>query len=293
MSNMGHNSESYDIPNIHTGIAGLKTANEAMRAHTRGVQDSLIIIARWLVYIDAATGNAELTEAAIKANVSMMPSDLIASPSERVAAKWLARGGLKGSDFSRPKNTNEINDLSAGSLNDLEAKVGTKRYAKASTWGTVYNLVGRECKNEIRKAFNGGEGVASIDEVRAAYSGVLFLAETVDAWIAEEEYRRSSEYARILELKKAWAMRISEELEIARRDNKPELIEGLAAHVKKQLKVIREAAAQMRAEKEAKEAAKTSHANLTAEQRRRIQDDMRREQDGTSVSQGATDEDFQ
>jgi hypothetical protein len=291
-SNMGHNSESFDIPNLHTGIAGLKEANEALRSRVRGTYESLIIVARWLVYVEAAVGHPDLADKAIRADVSLMPSDLISSITERGAAKWLARGGLKTDNYLIvQKNPNEINDLSAGNLNSLEAKVGTKRYAKATTWGGIYNLVIKECRAEIRKALNGETGAPTLDDVRKAYSDVLFKAETVDGWIADEEYRRTDEYARIQELKKAWAMRIDEEVEIARREGKPEVIRGLEAHVVKQVRILRAAAVQAEAEKAAKAVAKENAAKLTSAQKRTLAAATRNEQEGEEPMEYSDDDD--
>jgi hypothetical protein len=283
MDMIGHNSGT-PAHQLNAAIAGLGLALQDARTNQRAGKEAMVIVARHLLAVDAATAdNEELSDAQIKAAGIVLTTDLLTSAYERAWARWMARGGVLR--FAQGKEPNEINDLEAGSLNPIEARFLTgRKFAKLTTYTSINSAFTRECKAEIRRAFDGGEGALTLDDVRSTYADTLFKADTIDGWVAEEEYRRSAEYARLQNIKKAWAIRIEEALEEAKTNALA--LDRLEEQVKKQLAQVHALAAQKRAEQEAKEKA----ANLTAHQRRTL-----------AVAQGSenaddfrqvTDEDF-
>ncbi len=283
---IGHNVSGTALHQLNSAVAGLGLALQDARTIRRNDRAQMVLVARYLVEVDhAAADNEELADAEVRAAGVILPSDLLSNGYERAWARWLARGGVLQS--VQAKTPNEINDLSAGSLNPLEARFLTgKKFAKVTTYTSINAAVTRECKAEIRDAMSGREDAASIDAVRTSYAD-LFKAETIEAWIKDEEYRRSDEYARIQDLKKAWALRVEEAIEEAQRDNNTQAFERLEAQVKAQLARIRALAAEKRAEVEAK----ANAPKLSSDQRKLVEDSMRRGAD-MPEAQGMTDEDF-
>lgn len=284
---IGHNSTGTAVHQLNSAIAGLGLALQDARTIRKDDRRQMAIVARHLLAVDEAAANDEaLSDAQIRAAGVILTSDLLANRVERSIARWLARGGVIVTTVE--KNLNEIKDLEVGSLNPVEARFMTgKKFDKVTSYSGVYTVFIRECKTEIRKALDGGEGATTLDDIRKTYSDTLFLAATVETWIDEENYRRSDEYTRVQELKKAWGLRIEEAIDEARKANNVQALDRLADQVKKQLAQVRAAAAKQRAEKEAKENA----AKLSVSQRRTIAEGLRSSVENP-VSQDVTDEDF-
>jgi len=274
----GHNSGLGTVThqlNSAIAVLGLLLQDELIDSKHR--RENMVKIARALVAVDQLAANDEaLADAEIRKAGIVAPANLIAAVNERVYARWLARGGvLSGTrrveyPYS-PKNINEVNDLEGG-LNDVEGRFLTgKKFAKVTSYSGVYYGFAREAKVEIRKAFDSVDNREPLlASVRDTYVDMLFQADTVEGWIAEEEYRRSDEYRKKQELKQAWALRIEEAIEDAKND--PLALERLEAQVKKQLAQIRELAAQKRAEAEARKAL----AGVSPTQRKLVEDSLRR-----------------
>lgn len=288
---IGHNTSGTVLHQLNAAVAGLGLALQDARTATREHQEQMVLVARHLLAVDEAAANDEqLADLEIKKAGVVLSTDLIASERERSLARWLARGGLS---YDNRKNPNEINNLSAGELNVIEARfLSNKKLNKSMTYNAVHNVFRTECKIEIRAAFDSEEREANLDAIREKYADIWFKPATVNSWIAEEAYRRSPEGIREAELKKAWALRIKEALEEARQKNTAEALEGLERQVKKQLAQIREAAAEKRAEIEAAAKAKEAAVKLTSKEKRTLAQAARNAQPADDESE-ATDADFE
>jgi hypothetical protein len=283
MTIIGHNSGT-PTHQLNAAIAGLGLAIQDARTIRKNDRNQMVLVARCLLAVDEATaGNEELSDAQVKAAGIVAPTDLIANANERTYARWLARGGVAIRQFNElPKKAIDINDLSAGSLNQVEGRFLTSRkFAKTTTYTAIYNVFLRECRTEIRKALDGLEGAPTMKEVTDAYGDSMFKADTVIGWITEETEKRSEPYQLLQDLKKATALLLDKA-----KDDETQLAK-LEKVFKDELAEIRAKAAQLRAEKEAKEKAAT----LTAHQRRTIQDGVKRSQEGDAPRE-VTDDDF-
>jgi len=286
MSMIGHNSiESTGnvLSQLRYRVSSLGLALQDQRTYRKDDREQMIRVARHVAAVyDAAAGDMALAEAEIRSAGIVLPTDLIANKNERDKARWLGRGGLL--EFSKlEKNVSEINDLSVEGLNPVELKFLTiKKYAKLTSYTGIYGAITREMRVDINKALDSRENL-TIDGVRAAYAN-FFEEETMSNWVAEEEWKRTPEYKQIIELRKAWSMRMEEETEQLK--NNPQALRSLETHVKSQLARIRTMAAEAQAAAEQKQAL----ANLSADKRekllRAVTDDKGEQPDT------ATEEDF-
>jgi len=254
------------IVDLNTAIATLGLALKDARLAVRSNQQQMVIVARALLQVDIASAEDEtFADAQIRAAGVTLPTDLIANQGERVFARWLARGGV-AAHVSPAKNPNEINDLSPGSLNPLEARyLAEKRFAKITTYSGIRATFVRETKRDISTAMDGGEGAITLDEVRAVH-GEAFKSETIEAWVTDEEFRRADKSQRQKDLKKAFAAMLAKAAEDESLYDKAEqMLKGFLGE-------IRKARVEAEAEREAKKKTKA----LSPTQRRLIEGSMKR-----------------
>jgi hypothetical protein len=268
---LGHNSLGRNlsmtstIVDLNTAIATLGLALKDARSAARSNQQQMVIVARALLQVDIASAEDEtFADAQIRAAGVTLPSDLIASTHERSSARWLARGGVL--QDMQVKNPSEINDLSPGSLNPLEARyLAEKRFAKTTTYQGIRILFAAEVKRDIRTAVDGGEGAITLDEVRAVH-GDAFKSETIEAWVTDEQYRRSDKRQRQKDLKKAFTAMLEKAAEDESLYDKAEqMLKGF-------LREVRQARVTAEAERESKKKTKA----LSPTQRRLIEGSMKR-----------------
>lgn len=289
---IGHNTGLGTLTHqLNTAVAGFGLALQDLRHSGKSHKEQMVLAARYLVLVDEAAGDDEdLADREIRAARIINSTDLLASAQERINARWLARGGVARSISAEiGKNLNEIKDLSTGGLNPLEARfLAPGKFAKVMTYSGLYSSMASEAKTKIRKALEGAEGAPSLPSIHESYADSIFKAETVQGWVDEENYRRSDVYLRGQDLKKAWSMKL--EAEVARIESNPEnavkIFDTLEAHVKKELKAIRDARAKAAAEAEAKKA----EAKLTVKQRRVLAEADRNTTD-VDLGDGITDDD--
>lgn len=251
-SMVGHNSGN-TLLNLNVAISDLNDALVTARAHKKNTRDDLVKIARALAEVDERAGGDEyLADQRIKAAGILFSTDILASAHERAIARWMARGGVKKGNLPQQQKTpNEINDLE-GSPNAIEVVLGEKRFDKINTFAGVYSRIRSDVLTDIRAIMNNKEprNFKELDDLRVTHGDRLFEMETIDSWIAEEQYKRTEEYKHRQDLKAAWAMKIDEEIELAGDD----ALKRLGDYVKKQLEKIYTAQAQRREEAAQKEA---------------------------------------
>lgn len=262
-SMIGHNMP--DFVNLHGAIAGLGEALRRARNATQNNREQMVIVARWLVALDTASaGNTDLADSEIRQAQLVATTDAIASRTERTYARWMARGGVEREGLPFKKNANEINDLISRGLNEIEARfLNRGRFAKVTTYNSLYSAVASECKTKIRRSIDRKEGDPdfALAGVRQDYAGTLFEAETVDGWIKDENYKRSEIHQRLADLKQA----TSRVVESAKDDPKElDRIEGVFIA---ELRQIRKERAEKAAEAEAKAADAPA---MTREQKRLV-----------------------
>lgn len=271
MNMTGHNSGMTPRTLQENLRSSLSQVTADGRTKFKGYRDGLVISAYILLAHDAACGgNEEVSDRELRAAGTFLPTDALAAERERVAARWIGRGGVLSED-RKLELSNEINELlmlggggpkflskisELAAVNPLSNRFRQhKRYVKIANLQGAYDGVCRECKKDIRDALDGKEN-CDLDKVRAVYSDVLFLSDTVEGWIVEEQMKRTEEYELLTLRRKAFAAKVEE----AKAKKSWGDIDGfLSAEMKAERKLLDQKRKEAVAKRAAKEVGKLTH----------------------------------
>jgi hypothetical protein len=290
---MGHNSKINAQVTVNTAIGAVAEAFSKVGDTHSTSRDAMIIAGRTLLAVEVASANnpeyaeAELRSAGLTKN---LPSGHpLTKDRVRKAARWLARGGIEGRNLAPQQIQwvsgdeilfSKINDLDSANSNSLETAFRQlPRFAKAFHQLAAYDIVRRDCGKEIRNALLGKEGAPTLDSIRETYSDVLFEADTVEAWVKDQQYKLTAEYQE--ELLRQAALR-----DVGATED-PSVKEAINVFLDPFIKARRGLAEQ----KQAEATAKANAPKLTPMQRHNVEQSFRKAAQKPDQP-GVSDEDF-